>query len=666
MQRELRKVAAAAALAMALIAGYATIVPAAEPAATSLAADTPAKTPSGATFTAPKGWSLRSAATSTVVTAPEGDLSVAIVDVGVAPDAAAAVARAWTAYRPEAKHAVKVTTAVPARNGWDARSVVDYEVSPNEHALVQALALRRGDRWTIVIFEGNEATAEKRAAAIGLISQSLRPAGYTREQFIGRAAHPLNAERVAVLTAFVQSAMQQLSVPGTAIALVDHGKVVFEGGFGVRDLATREPVDAHTLFMVASNTKGMTTLLLSELVDRGKVAWDEPAVKAYPPFRLGSAETTKTVRIKDLVCACTGLPRKDLEWILNTSPTTPASATFDLLAQTTPTSKFGEVFQYNNLMATAAGYIAGHLAYPDRELGAAYDAAMQTMVFDPLGMHETTFDMSRALRANHANPYGLDVDGKTVRDDLGIDYAVAPYRPAGGAWSSAHDFIKYVELELSAGKLPNGVQLVSAKNLLQRRVPTVPLGETGTYGMGLMVDTTYGVHVVHHGGDLAGYHSDWYAIPDAQVGALILTNADQGVLMRRPFMRRLLEVLYDGRPEAADDVAAAAKQLFSRIAAERPRLAVPAAADASALLAKRYVNPDLGHIDVARGTDGVVFDFGSFKSHVASRKNDDGSTSFITIDPGAEGLEFVVSGGTAAKTLTIRDGQHAYVYTPQS
>ena len=650
-------------LVVAILAGNSTVVPAAEPPPVVLAADTPTTTSSGVTFTAPKSWSLRRGASIVVVTAPEGDLSSAVVDVGPAADASAAVVRAWQSYRPDAKRTVKLVTAVPARNGWDARSVVTYEVSPNEHAVVQAVASRHGDAWNVALLEGNEATAEKRAGALGLLLQSLRPAGYNRELFTGRTAHPLDGARVAQMTSFVQTAMQQLDVPGTAIALVDHGKVVFEGGFGVRDVTSRKPVDAHTLFMIASNTKGMSTLLLSELVDQGKLAWDEPVVKVYPSFRLGNAETTKSVLVKHLVCACTGLPRKDFEWIFNTSPATPASSAFDLLAQTAPTSKFGEVFQYNNLMATAAGYLGGHLVYPNRELGAAYDAAMQTMVFDPLGMHETTFDMARAIAGNHASPYGIDIDGKTAPDDLGIDYTILPYRPAGGAWSSAHDFVKYVQLELATGKLPNGKQLVSAKNLLQRRVPTVPIGETGTYGMGLMVDTTYGIDVVHHGGDLVGYHSDWYAIPSAGVGALILTNADQGGAIRRPFMRRLLEVLYDGRPEAADDLAAAAKRILASVAAERPRLVVPAAPDVAASLAARYVNPDLGHIAVARGGDGLVFDFGAFKSHVASRKNDDGTTSLITVDPGSAGFEFVVGQGATAKTLTIRDGQHAYVYT---
>src|SRR5205085_8588924 len=113
------------------------------------------------------------------------------------------------------------------------------------------------------------------------------------------------------------------------------------------------------------------------------------------------------------------------------------STTFDLLAATEPTSGFGEVYQYNNLMASAAGYIAGHLLYPDRELGAAYDAAMQKLVFDPLGMHETTFDMNRALASNHASPHGNDIDGNI--NLASMDYTGVPYRPAGGAWSSATD-----------------------------------------------------------------------------------------------------------------------------------------------------------------------------------------------------------------------------------
>src|SRR5260370_37474150 len=97
-----------------------------------------------------------------------------------------------------------------------------------------------------------------------------------------------------------------------------------------------------------------------------------------------------------------------------------------------PSSKFGELFQYSNLMAAAAGYIGAHLVYPDRELGAAYDEAMQRKIFDPLGMKSTTFDMARALRGDHASPHGDDIDGKQSLGDIAFDYSVMPHRPAGG------------------------------------------------------------------------------------------------------------------------------------------------------------------------------------------------------------------------------------------
>jgi CubicO group peptidase (beta-lactamase class C family) len=457
--------------------------------------------------------------------------------------------------------------------------------------------------------------------------------------------------------------MDQLGVPGVGLALVDHGKVVYEGGLGVRELGKPAPVDADTLFMIASNTKGMSTLLLARLVDQGKLKWDEPVTQVYPAFRLGSEDTTRQVLMRHLVCACTGLPRKDFNWIFDTNPATPASDTFGELAATQPTSKFGEVFQYNNLMASAAGYIGGHIVHPDMELGAAYDAAMREQIFTPLGMNASTFDMARALAGDHASPHSLDFDGEPRVAKMAFNYVVEPARPAGGEWSSPHDMIKYVQLEITQGVLPDGTRMVSAQNLLARRKPSVPTGEDAFYGMGLETDATWGVTVVHHGGSMAGYKSDIIAVPDAQVGAVLLTNSDEGGDLLRPFMRRLLEVLYDGKPIAEAMVTASAKGDRAELAKERTRLVVPPAPDALTGLAKHYVSPDLGHIDVRRADGKVVFDFGSWSSEVASRKNDDGTTSFLTIDPTNMGFTFVVGTKDGKRSLTIHDGQHEYRYT---
>ncbi|PYR08156.1 MAG: hypothetical protein DMG00_15675 [Acidobacteria bacterium] len=287
---------------------------------------------------------------------------------------------------------------------------------------------------------------------------------------------------------------------------------------------------------------------------------------------------------------------------------------------------------------------------------------MRTQIFEPLGMSRTTFDFARAQKSNHARPHGLDVDGKLAIGKMDLNYAVVPVRPAGGMWTSVHDLSRYVMMELAGGRLSDGSRLVSEQNLVMRRSPQILLGEDQTYGMGLMEDRTWGVNVVHHGGDLAGYHSDMIFLPVHGVGAVILTNSDPGVRLRRPFMRRLLEVLFDGKPEAAEDLAASARQMKAEIAKERERLIVPADPSQAAKLAARYRNAALGDVVVRHERGGTVFDVGEWKSAVASRVNDDHTISFITTDPSLLGFEFVVADRDGKRALIVRDGQHEYVF----
>ena len=625
-----------------------------------LAADAPRATPGGVTFTAPSEWSLSRRDNMALLRGPEGDVHIALVDVEAA-DAKAAVERAWASFKPQSTRPVRLVTPQPAREGWEDRHFFNYETSPNEKLVVFAIAQRAGTRWSVAIAEGAQGTYEKRGSQIGLVLQSIRPAGYKRETFAGKKAHPLDASRIAILKAFVEDGMKQLDVPGVGLALIDGGKVVWEGGLGVKELGKPEKVDAHTLFIAASNTKALTTLLLAKLVDEKKLRWDQPVTEVFPTFKLGDAATTKGVQVKHLICACTGMPRQDYEWIFEFKDSSPESAMV-LLGTMQPTSKFGDLFQYSNLMAAAAGYVGGALVAPKMKLGEAYDLAMKKKVFDPLGMTNTTFDFAKALAGNVARPHGKDVDDglRVIRQDL--NYSVVPVRPAGGVWTSAHDLARYVVMELARGKLSDGRQLVSDENLLARRAPQVKVGEDIDYGMGLFVDRRWGVPMLRHGGDLFGYHSDMMWFPDHGVGAVILTNSDPGFALRGPLLRRIAEVLFDGKPEAEAQIAAATRNMKAARAKTRERLVIPPDAAVADGLAARYTNKDLGAVDVTRKGTAVVFDMGEWASEMASRKNDDGSISFITLSPDITGLAFVVAEREGKRALVTRDAQHEYVF----
>ena len=201
------------------------------PPAQKLAADQVVTTSGGATFTAPGGWSIVTSGSLIVVEPPEADSHVAIFDSDAAT-ADAAIDAAWAAYKRDEKRTVRQKISPPARQGWEEVQVYQYETSPNERAVVQSVARRAKKTWTVVILNGKQPTFEKRGAAVGMIMESLRPAAYERESFAGRKAGALNAERLAQMNEFVETAMKKLDIPGVGVAFIDNGKVVYEGGLG--------------------------------------------------------------------------------------------------------------------------------------------------------------------------------------------------------------------------------------------------------------------------------------------------------------------------------------------------------------------------------------------------------------------------------------------------
>jgi CubicO group peptidase (beta-lactamase class C family) len=638
-------------------------VPTPAPVGKVMAADTPWADTDGNTFIVPAEWKVSKSGTMTVLSAPEGDTHIAFVDVSAATSDAARDA-AWKAYKPGATWPLLTTNDSPDRDGWTRGKSYDYQTSPNEKRGVQAVTVYANGRWCVVLVDVAAATAEKRGGQLGKIFSHFYPKGYSHESFKGKTAAKLDAGKLEALKKFVADAEQATGVPGVSFGVIQDGKVVWAGGVGVRELGKPEPVDDKTLYMIASNTKALTTLMLAKLVDANKLTWDAPVTSVLPTFKLGSDDVTRQVLVKHLICACTGMPRQDLEWLLEWKGSTPESV-LKTLGTMVPTSKFGELFQYSNLMAAAAGYAGGHAMYPRLGLGAAYDKAMQALVFDPLGMKATTFDYGKALRGNHAMPHGIDIDGKPARDLMEENYSAISVRPAGAAWSNVDDLLKYVAMELAEGKLPGGKPYVSKDALFARRIPGVAVGADGAYGMGLFIRTKYDVTVIDHGGDLIGYHSDMMWIPEANVGAVVLTNGDLGPSIRSGFLRKLLELLYDGKPEADENVATGAKNFFSSLAAARKLLVLPADPAAAGKLAKRYKNASLGEIAVIQAGGKTTFDFGEFKSEVASTKNPDGTISFSTIATGAAGFELVAGEDAGKPTLTLRDSQHEYVFTAQ-
>jgi CubicO group peptidase (beta-lactamase class C family) len=621
-----------------------------------LAIETALSTPAGATFTVAAGWSFVRRDDGLVLTPPEADLRVAVLDAR-GTDPKPLVEAAWKSIAPDFARPLKTTTSPPPRDGWDQTVQFDYDVPAVEQRAAIAMAYRRADRWHLVLIEGAIAGLDRRMAQTMNVVRSLRPIDGREEDLSGRTAK-LDPQRIESFLAFVEEARLAAKVPGAAVVIVSGGKIAAEKGFGVRTAGSPAVVTPKTLFMIGSTTKSLSTLLLAAAVDAGKLRWDQPAKEILPQFALGDPATTEKVLVRHTVCACTGLPRQDMEFVFEWAAATPESR-LSTLAGMKPTTGFGETYQYSNLLVAAGGYLAGRAFDPKAPLASAFDRALRTKILDPLGMTATTLDPKVAAKAEHADPHALDLAGETRQIALALEGGVQSVGPAGAAWSTVRDLARVIQLELGKGRTPEGKQIVSEANLLARRAPQVKIVDDLHYGLGLYVEKDHGVAIVHHGGNTFGFTSDLFVLPDHDLGVALLANVAQANAFRAAVRRRFLEVVFDGRDLAAKNLAFGLERRSKALADQRAKLVEPAPAEFVEAVVGAWTHPSLGRVVVGRKGTGLLVDAGEWKARAVVERQPDGAHVLVLSDPPFAGLEFAIDGGA----VVLHAGQQTYAFS---
>ena len=634
--------------------------PAAGQGAQVLQEDAWGRTDSGVGYITPAGWIADRTGTAILMRTATDDARLAILDVE-AGNAEQAIARAWKDYRPSATPTLRSSRERPLRNGWSSIHGYTYESAGDPGRVLRANVLREGDTWIVAIIDIPAALMDRREPQVTRVLSSLRPKGYVPETLVGRKAQTLDAARIASLVQFVEDARTRLEIPGIGLGVVQDGEVKYAGGFGLRTIGSAEKVDASTRFLTASVTKPLTSLLLAKLVDGGKLDWDAPAVQVLPSFRVGDPALTQRLRVRHLLCACSGIPAQDMEGIFS-GDEMDAEEVLGVLARVEPTAPIGELYQYSNLMAVAAGFLGGHVAHPGLPFDQAYDRAMQELVFDPLGMKATTFDFDAAMQGNFASPHGTTVEGDTVVADMGYNRMSIPMRPDGGAWSNVEDLTRYLQMELSTGTLADGRRYIGAGALQERMKGQVARGGVDQwYGMGLKTDRRQGILQVTHGGSMAGYQAEITWLPENNVGYVLLMNADAGVQLRGLFADRFLELLFDLEPRAAASLEALPSSMEAERKEHRATLTVRLEADTLQALAPVYTHPELGTIRVVADGANTWFDFGGWRTQVASVTGDEGMV-LESISPSVGGFRFTLSIDEGTRSLVLDDGQRAYTF----
>jgi hypothetical protein len=275
-------------------------------------------------------------------------------------------------------------------------------------------------------------------------------------------------------------------------------------------------------------------------------------------------------------------------------------------------------------------------------------------------MKDTTYDFQRATKADHATPHARSFAGAMTAIPLSDETWVTTVRPAGGQWSSVHDYARVLLLELGNGEL-DGKRVVSEATLLARRKPQVKITEDHSYAMGLMVGTEAGVPIVQHSGGTAGFSTVYFWFPEQHVGVVIVCNVGGDAFPDR-VKRRVLEALFDGEPRAERDlpegVAQRKKAIVEALGSLAPRL------DEAwfAPLAGAWVAPGLGRIELKLVNGQIVLDAGEWRVAASEKVDKNGTHAIVTTGAPFAGFDLVPDERAGKRVLVVHDDQHEYVF----
>jgi len=346
---------------------------------------------------------------------------------------------------------------------------------------------------------------------------------------------PSGAQLPAVeIDRLVTEAMETFKVAGVGLGIVKDGEVFLAKGYGVRSVDTGKPMDPHTSFAIASNSKAFTSAALAILVEEGKLEWDDRVADHIPEFRMYNDYVTRNFNIVDLLTHRSGLPlgAGDLQiW--------PSGSDFsvdDMLQSFQyfePVSAFRTKYDYDNILYLVAGELIR------RTSGISYEEFVRSRILDPLQMKDSrALPPERTGISNVASPHRVVSDRLVTMEPFSFDPTLTN-AAAAGLLSSTSDMCRWMLMHLNEGKYGEQLEkrLISEESQRMMWKIHTPIDARPTaryrnrisgYGLGWRLSEQAGQFTVSHTGDVSGMLSKTILLPDMELGVVVLTNSYYG------------------------------------------------------------------------------------------------------------------------------------------
>ncbi|NZA28159.1 beta-lactamase family protein [Luteimonas sp. SJ-92] len=344
------------------------------------------------------------------------------------------------------------------------------------------------------------------------------------------ATMPLAADfDVRRFEAMAQAMVADQRVPGLAMAIVHNGRVLSARGYGITDVRAAEPVDAHTVFRLASLSKSFAGTLAGVLVSEGALRWDSKVVDYMPGLQLSDPGAAGRITVADVLSHRVGLGRHTYDRDIERGAD--YNALVQKLAQAPMTCEPGDCYSYQNVAFSLVGDVVFATS------GQFYNEAVSRRLFKPLGMNDASLGLEGIqASARWAKPHVRAGKGWSSLMPKPTYYRVSP---AAGVNASIADMAQW--LIAQGGHRPD---VLPAPLLSTLHAPIVGTpGEMRSrsaswrgqrlnaagYGLGWRIYDYAGHRMVFHGGAVQGYRGLMALLPERDLGLVVLWNSESSL-----------------------------------------------------------------------------------------------------------------------------------------
>jgi methyl acetate hydrolase len=278
------------------------------------------------------------------------------------------------------------------------------------------------------------------------------------------AANAQQPQSSSAIDEAMRGAVARKDVAGVVVMAADRKGIIYQGAFGVADIAEARPLKLDALFRIASMTKAVTSTAAMQLVEQGRFAIEDPVEKYLPEFaKLSVFESfdgatgayrvrpaTKAVTVRHLLTHTSGL---------GYAFTNPTVRDFKPSAgEEYPVGPL--VFEPGErwLYSTSTDWV-GRLV--EKLSGQSLEDYFRQHIFTPLRMADTFYFVPKDKEARLVTVNRRIADGSIVKES--VQPPTSGFTPIGGGGlsSTAYDYLRFTRALLNAGEL-DGARVLSA------------------------------------------------------------------------------------------------------------------------------------------------------------------------------------------------------------